>query len=251
MALFLTSSLVVVLAVTLSGRDLVVEDPDIFEAAGIVASYADERLRAAALGERLPDPPRVLADTGTLRIAFGFTIVFQALTMMAIVIIVRRKPGELVRLFRLDRFESRQMVRPAIATFAAYLGVIAYAVAMEAFGVDILVPEGTVPTAVARDSLALALAGIAAVIMAPLSEEFLYRGLIMGGLLKWGFLPAAVISSVLFSAVHLDIGSLIPFFGIGLVLAWLYWSGGRLWDAIIFHFLFNLVSYLILVGTGG
>lgn len=251
LSLFILSSLIVALAVEIQGYEVILSDPSIIDAARDIAAYADERLRAIALGEAIPDPPQILPNAEILRIAFSATIVFQVITIGATVAVSGRSPGELLRLFRLDRFDARRLARPAIATFAAYVGVAVYAIIVQVLDIDILIPESTVPSAVTRDSVALALAGVAAVIMAPISEEILYRGLIMGGLLKWGFLPAAVISSAMFSAVHFDIGSLIPFFGVGMVLAWLYWSGGRLWDAILFHFFFNLMSYLILVSTGG
>src|SRR5690606_24666955 len=113
-----------------------------------------------------------------------------------------------------------------------YLGVGIYGALAEAFGPDELVPESTVPSTVTRDTAALVFAGVAAVIIAPFSEELLFRGLFLGGLLRWGFWPAAAISALLFSAIHLDPGSLVPFFGIGLVLAWLAWRRGSLLDAI-------------------
>jgi membrane protease YdiL (CAAX protease family) len=51
----------------------------------------------------------------------------------------------------------------------------------------------------------------------------------------------------MFSLVHFDPGSVLPFFGIGVLMAWLFWRRGSLWDAIMFHFLFNLLSFSILV----
>jgi uncharacterized protein len=251
-SLFFLSSLLVLLAVVAAGRDFIIQDPeDIFAIAGQIAEYADERLQAATRGEALPDPPRIYADEGALRIALGFTVLFQVVTIGAVLLITGRSPGELIQVFRMDQFRTRHLLRPAVATIVAYAGVITYAVVVEALGWDVLVPDSTIPAAVTRDAIALILTGLAAVILAPLSEELLYRGLIMGGLLKWGFLPAAVISSAVFAGVHLDVGSLIPFFGVGMVLAWLFWSGGRLWDAVLFHFFFNGISYLILVSMGG
>lgn len=186
-----------------------------------------------------------------MRVAFAYTVVFQLVTIAAVVVIARRSPRELAALLRLGDYRWGRLWRPGVATVVAYVGVVAYSIAVEVFGIDFLRPESTVPSSVARDPAALLLAGLAAVVMAPFAEELMYRGLIMGGLLKWGFLPAAVISSLLFSAVHMDPGSLIPFFGVGMLLAWLFWTGGYLWDAIIFHLFFNLLSYLILVATGG
>ena len=80
-----------------------------------------------------------------------------------------------------------------------------------------------------------------------LPEELFFRGFMFSGLLKWGFWPAAALSALMFALVHFDPGSLLPFFGIGVLMAWLYWRRGSLWDAIAFHFLFNALSFSILV----
>ena len=90
----------------------------------------------------------------------------------------------------------------------------------------------------------------AALIGAPLAEEMFFRVLLFGGMLRWGFWPAALISSLLFAGVHLDPGSLVPFTLIGVLLAWLFWRRGHLWDAIIFHLMFNATSFILLVSLG-
>ena len=86
-------------------------------------------------------------------------------------------------------------------------------------------------------------------VAAPFTEELFFRGFVFAGLSKWGFWPAAAVSALLFSLVHFDPGSLIPFFGIGIVMCWLFWSRGSLWDSVLFHFLFNFTSFLILASA--
>lgn len=249
---FILSSIVVLMLIEVTGREPVLRNAgDIFELSGRVVEYADERLRAASQGDALPSPPRLVADIVSLRLALVTTIVFQFITIAAVLAITRKGPGELARLLRLDAVGSIRWGRAALATIAAYVGVVGWAVLATTLLPDFFVPESTVPSAVARDSLTLAIAGLAAVVMAPLAEEIFYRGLVFGGLLKWGFWPAAVVSSAIFAAVHLDPGSVIPFFGVGIALCWVYWSGGRLLDAIAFHCLFNSISFAILATTGG
>lgn len=243
--------MVVAILVAAWGSAPVVDDRgDIFEAAGEIAAYADERLQALAEGAELPDPPALRADIVTLRIALAVTLVFQVLTAGFVIFVTRVRPGRLAQIFRLGDYQPQWIVRPLLAMFVAYFGVGVYAAVATAIGLDALIPQSTVPDAVVRDEGALILAGLAAVVLAPFAEELLYRGLVFGGLLKWGFWPAAIVSSALFSGVHLDTGSFIPFFVVGMVLAWLYWSRGRLWDAIACHFFFNLTSYLILLASG-
>lgn len=249
---FLLSSVVVLLLIRAVGSEPVLQNAgDIFELSGRVVEYADERLRAAARGDELPEPPTLLTDFVSLRIALATTVLFQLVTIASVMVVTRRGPGELVRLLRFDEFTSTRWGRAAGLTFLAYVGVVAWAVFANAFLPDFFVPESTVPSGVARDPGSLALAGLAAVIMAPLAEEIFYRGLLFGGFLKWGFWPAAVVSSAIFSAVHLDPGSVVPFLGVGIALCWVYWRGGRLWDAIAFHCFFNSTSFAILAATGG
>jgi len=234
------------------GREPIVSDvEDIFEAMARIAEYADERLRAAALGQKLPDPPQLYADVVSLRILLWLTIVSQVLTIAAVTLISGQTPRGLVRELGLNRYRGSWLLRPLLASFGAYVGVALYATVVTIIGWDPLIPESTLPTAVADDGAALALAGLAAVVGAPLSEELLHRGLVFGGLLRWGFWPAATISAGIFSAIHLDTGSLIPFFGIGMTLAWLFSRRRTLWDAIAFHAFFNLTSYVILVLSRG
>ena len=131
----------------------------------------------------------------------------------------------------------------------AYLMVIAYAAVMTALDIEALQPEPTVGAEVVRERLSLILTGVALVAVAPVAEEVFYRGLVFGGLQRWGFWPAAVISGLIFSGVHLDPGSLIPFFIIGVTLAWLFWRRGNLWESVAFHVLFNAISFSLLVAT--
>ncbi len=128
-------------------------------------------------------------------------------------------------------------------------GSCSYASAMSAIGPDILVPNSTVPSSVTRDGLAFALTGVAAVILAPLSEELFYRGFLFSGWLRLGFWPAGAITALLFALTHFDPGSIIPFWGVGMALAWLAWRRGSLWDSIALHFMFNGTSFLLLLLT--
>lgn len=246
--LFIATSVVVAILIVILDYEPITSDAgDTFEIAGRIAEYTDERLRAVTLGLDLPEPPLLKADIGTMRVAFAVTLVYQVLVIAAVPLLAGRTPGQLWADLQLDRMDFTTFWLPCVAMVATYGGITVYAMVMSAIAPDVLVPESTVPSAVTRDTLALGLAGMAAVGFAPVAEELFYRGLIFGGLLRLGFWPAAAISSGLFSATHFDPGSLIPFFGIGMVLAWLAWRRGSLWDAIILHFLFNATSFVLLL----
>jgi membrane protease YdiL (CAAX protease family) len=203
-------------------------------------------------GDELPDPPRIFADVFSLKVGFATTMVYEV-SLVAMVAILAKQADfkEFRKTFSLDRFSFDSLWVPIAAMIGAYVFAIAYGIFVEAFDIDILRPRSNVPEPITRDDLAMAMAGVLAVIAAPLAEEIFFRGYLFRGLLKWGWVPAAAISGLIFSAAHLSIGALIPFFVIGFLLAWLYWRSGRIWDAIIFHLLFNLTSYVLLAAGAG
>ena len=97
-----------------------------------------------------------------------------------------------------------------------------------------------------RPVFAWVLIGLAAIIGAPISEEFLYRGVIFQSLSSkvtpwWG----AVISAGLFGLAHLTVGALIPIFCIGLIFSRALFKYKILWVPIGAHMGFNSVGYVV------
>jgi len=90
------------------------------------------------------------------------------------------------------------------------------------------------------------------VVMAPLFEEFLFRGFLFQQLRRFfGGLNGAALSALIFASVHLSIESFLPLFGLGLVLAGVYHFSRSLWACALTHALWNLgtaVSVLVLFG---
>lgn len=244
----LTQVLLVVVAA--SGHDFAARDiGDIFEKATAIAKYGDERLQAATEGHALPDAPRVLADPLSITFLIGATFITQGCFIFIPVLATRLGTGRIARAVGLRSYGFGDLWRPGLAVVAAYLLTALYAAVISLTNIGILEPKSTVPTEITRHASTLAMTGVLAVLAAPIAEELFFRGLIFGGFLRWGFWPAAAISAGAFAVPHLDPGSMIPFFGIGMLLAWLFWARGSLWDSIAFHFLFNGTSFVILAGT--
>ena len=85
---------------------------------------------------------------------------------------------------------------------------------------------------------------ISITIMAPLVEEFLFRGAIQGHLLRKGMNPwaALFIASAIFGIIHMN-PIQIPFaFAIGLIFGWLYYRTGSVVPGIIGHFINNSIA---------
>lgn len=239
--------LIGVTARALGAGDAFTDVGDPFEKAAVVATYADERLARAVAGNALPDPPRVLGDVVTARVAWAYAIASAGLFAGVALLAARRRPRAFIAATGLDRFDVDRLWLPGAAVAVLYLAVGVYAKVAEGSGIDALIPAATRLDATLRDTPALVLYGLTTVVAAPIGEELFYRGLVFGGLATWGFIPAVAISSVLFALSHLDPGAIIPFTVLGMTMAWLYWRSGSLWDAIAFHMLFNLLSFILLI----
>lgn len=95
--------------------------------------------------------------------------------------------------------------------------------------------------------------GVAAVIVAPLVEEIVFRGFIYGVLKRYtdGWF-AAVCSASLFAIVHMHVGTLIPLFVLALGLCAAYERTGSLLVPMGMHAIFNGASttFLLLYPDG-
>jgi len=88
---------------------------------------------------------------------------------------------------------------------------------------------------------------VATAVLAPLTEELFYRGLFLRGLQRrFGPVAAAVVSSAVFAAVHLDALAAPGLFVFGLLSAALALATGRLGPSWAFHVGFNLTTLVML-----
>ena len=91
---------------------------------------------------------------------------------------------------------------------------------------------------------------LAAVVIAPLTEEAVFRGLILGGLLRRYSAPTAIlVSAVLFALWHRNPYQFVTAFYLGLLGGWIYVRTRSLWPCVILHALTNLNSTLVIVGA--
>lgn len=137
----------------------------------------------------------------------------------------------------------------AVMTFVAMEVLIGvYGIAIDALGLDFLEPDQQVPDEFYDSDVALAVLGVAIVIGAPIAEEIFFRGFLFGGTRRLtGALIAALLTGFVFSLAHYDPGLILPFTLIGALLALAYHRSDSLYVPIGAHFLFNLLSFSILV----
>jgi membrane protease YdiL (CAAX protease family) len=90
--------------------------------------------------------------------------------------------------------------------------------------------------------------GFFAVVLAPVAEEFIFRGVLFPFIKQLGFPKTAWIAvSLLFALIHADAAIFIPLFVLALALTWLYEVTDNLLAPICAHALFNAVNMVLLV----
>jgi uncharacterized protein len=104
----------------------------------------------------------------------------------------------------------------------------------------------------AKDPWALAGFAFTAVVLAPLFEETLFRGVLLPVLgQRWGAMPGLVASALIFAMAHLSLGELVPLLVLGMGLGWLRLRTGRLAPCVLMHALWNGLTFsnLVLLAT--
>ena len=82
----------------------------------------------------------------------------------------------------------------------------------------------------------LVMLGLSAVILAPLAEEFLFRGLLFRRIFaRVGPIVAYAVSAVAFAAIHGNLAGFVVYMWLGLVFAETLRRTGRLWAAVVVH----------------
>ncbi|MDJ0700597.1 MAG: type II CAAX endopeptidase family protein [Woeseiaceae bacterium] len=88
------------------------------------------------------------------------------------------------------------------------------------------------------DAWQLFLGLVVMVLITPLIEEVINRGLLTSALLHFGTWPAVLVSSILFAVMHSPTGAAFAFFA-GLILALQYLHTGAVWLSLVTHLTYN------------
>jgi uncharacterized protein len=126
------------------------------------------------------------------------------------------------------------------AAGAARIAIV-ITIAVAAFGLPIKTAEGAFGLDLSWGPLGVGLFLFAAVVVAPLAEEVVFRGVLLPWLVQW-MRPAAALawSALVFAIGHLYYGAgvlLIAHYG--LVLGWARLRTGKLWAPVALHSLLN------------
>ena len=109
--------------------------------------------------------------------------------------------------------------------------------------------QGTVEMLRESSSVArLAYMGLVTIVLAPVAEEILFRGILFTSVLQFkGRWVAIVSNSLLFGVIHSNLLTLVPLIVMAVMLTLLYERTRNLLAPIVAHSLFNLANFLMLM----
>lgn len=179
-----------------------------------------------------------------------FSIMFLFLMAAVSVAIVIRRMGPVRWLgLRWKEWPWVLLIAPGTVVcmwvFFAGLQGLGYMDLMERLGVE-KVQETVELFQKGKNPAVLILMAFAAVIVAPICEEVVFRGYLYPAAKRYaGPWVAAVCTALMFSAAHGNMAALLPLFVFGLVLVALYEFTGSIWAPVAAHFLFNAATVAV------
>jgi membrane protease YdiL (CAAX protease family) len=140
----------------------------------------------------------------------------------------------------------------AVRIVAGIAAAIVIAILATATGDEVAVPEQVTSD---LQGYQLVVFALFAVVVAPVTEEFLFRGVLFRSVRdRYGFLPGAITSALLFGAIHYVPGPWpdalalqITMVVTGLGLAWVYERRKTLLAPVVGHAAFNLIAVVVIV----
>lgn len=195
-----------------------------------------------------------MADFSMLLVNVLFMLSLCAALLTYLAVVKKISPAEIFGLRLLtvrDAFKKALLYIIPLYIFVAVLAAVISQWALDGIWPS-NGPQETVEAFQKADGMGLkVLMGIAAVIVAPIVEETVFRGFVYGVIKRYtdGFF-AAIVSALLFAIVHLHVGSVVPLFMLALGLCLAYERTGSLLVPMWMHAIFNGTSTaLILLGT--
>jgi membrane protease YdiL (CAAX protease family) len=187
---------------------------------------------------------------------FAFVLIAEGLAAWLVIQIVRRR-GLHLKAIGLGRPPRLKDLGPAITGFLIFYGLLIVAgVLISSLSPDINNQKQNLGFTDIKTQGDTVLAFISLVILPPLAEETLMRGYLYSGLrMIWNFVPALLVTSLLFGLAHLEIGSGGPLvwgaavdtFLLSVVLVYLREKTGALYAGMLVHMLNNLIAFFVVI----
>lgn len=205
-------------------------------------------VRTLVLGDRSAGfSLRFVSDTDSvvsnLLVCFiYFSYMFIPLILQAF--FLRQNP---FRVIPLGAPRNRRMLLPALAAVLAVSGLAALITNYIQFILSFLHLQATSPEGLTLPhnlpAIVLYIAQIC--VLAPVCEEFLFRGFILQNLRRFGSAFAVFVSAILFAMVHGNLLQMPLAFLVGIALGVLMIEFGSIWVTVLMHCAVNTLSVVI------
>lgn len=191
------------------------------------------------------DPQQVF-DNSSIEFVFTYTLGIAAFEMLIIYAAMARVGGlKRIGFKNVPLAKLLSFVPAYIVYFSILIAVFAL---IEHFKISVdLDQEQVIGYEGAKSQLQLIFAFISLVILAPVTEEILFRGFLFKNLShKLGFWLPAILVSGLFALAHGQLNVGIDTFLLGMTACYLVWKTKSIYPAILLHMLKNSVAYIFL-----
>jgi uncharacterized protein len=132
-----------------------------------------------------------------------------------------------------------------------FAALVAYLVLASIYTVLVDPPSEQLPNGLedADQNVLLAVAtGMLLIVVAPFAEEVFFRGFLYQAFRNsFGVLPGALLSALIFGAIHLEFFKLVQLAILGVILALLFEKTRSLWSPIILHAVNNSLAFAYLL----
>jgi membrane protease YdiL (CAAX protease family) len=174
-------------------------------------------------------------------------ILLEAFFLIAVFIFaVSRHVAPIPQLGFVPATGRRPYLLAIVAWLSALIALLIWAGLTELLGIDLLKIPDPPAELVDYSGISLAYPLLVVGLFGPFCEEVFFRGFALPAFAKrYGLNGGILISAALFSVFHFSIGSFVPIFIFGIVLAWLYIRTGSIYPSIIAHSTQNVVATLI------
>lgn len=191
-----------------------------------------------------------IGDSSTPRVRISAVVqdmIAFAIPAIAVAVIVTRRPADLLMI-------KRPSVRVALLVIAALIACIPLLNALVEWNASLPIPENVFNNTGAQKEIVNRMFGgsgpgslIAAILviemMAPISEELLFRGCLQRLIASMTGTHVAVwLSAIIFSLAHFDLSGFVPRMLLGIIFGYgMIWSGS-LWTAVACHAVNNCLA---------
>lgn len=139
------------------------------------------------------------------------------------------------------------VIIPILLSAVVYMGFFLFVTFYTELLTHLGIPEsaGTITTSSVADIVAIV---IGAVVLAPIAEEIIFRGVIFHAMKeKFSIVFAILMSALLFMLFHMNILQTVYQFVLGASIAYVVYRSGRLITGMIFHFASNGIALLTII----